>query len=386
MSNIMVVVGTRPETIKLWPVVEALQRRGMDVEVCSTGQHDSLLDQALVSTGLRVDHRISVDRKTDCISEFMSRLLPRLAALLADRNPRWTVVQGDTTSALTAAIAAHHLRLPVAHVEAGLRIGSNREPWPEEFNRKAISAIAELHFAPTDACARHLRAEGYDAERIVVTGNTVVDALREMQKRLSEGCMKGTDVNAVLARVASRRLILLTAHRRENLGAGLTGIASAAKQIAQRDDVHIAVSMHPNPEASTPLREALEGETAVSLLPAITYDSMVRLMLCADLIMTDSGGMQEEAAALNKPVLVLRDRTERTEAVQAGLAQLVGTDPALIIKTTCAALDRSTSWVAVKDCSSIHGDGKAGDRIARSLIESALGSTLPKRHDPTTPT
>ncbi|MBA2919747.1 UDP-N-acetylglucosamine 2-epimerase (non-hydrolyzing) [Sphingomonas sp. MAH-20] len=366
MAGILVVFGTRPEAIKLIPVVRALQRRRMAVTVCTTGQHREILDSVLHGAGLAPDIDLAIMRDDQSPIDLMARLLPRLTKVMEEERPCRVLVHGDTTTALVAAICAYHLEIPVGHVEAGLRSGDNRQPWPEEFNRKSISAIADLHFAPTAHAAKVLEAEGIPSASIHVTGNTSVDALHAIRSdpRYS-GLSLG--VRATLASTLGKRFILVTCHRRENHGRGLAQIATAIRAIASRGDVALGICLHPNPNAHAPLRTMLRGCEHVNLLPAPTYPDFIKLLSTAHLVLTDSGGVQEEAPALGVPVLVLRNTTERPEGIESGAARLVGSQAETIIAETYRLLDDPLAHARMKRSPFPYGDGRAGERIASIL-------------------
>ena len=367
MKDLMVVFGTRPEAIKLAPVIASLTSRGAALSVCATGQHDFLMQQALSWTGVTPDIDLGLMRPDQDLNELTASLISGLSAVFGLHRPKRVIVQGDTTSALAGALAAHHLRIPVSHVEAGLRTGDTAQPWPEEFNRRAITLLADQHFAPTVQASKALIAERVPAHSIHITGNTSIDALLAMRARLAASPLAGAAVAPVLDGLRGRRLLLVTCHRRENHGDGLAEIAAALRALAARPDVFIAVALHPNPTVQETLGSALDGLANVALLPAPDYACFVRLLSAAHLVLTDSGGVQEEAPALGKPVLVLRDVTERMESVEAGTAKLVGARAQRIVAETCLLLDNPEAHTLMARATSPYGDGQAAERIAAVL-------------------
>ncbi|NNM75625.1 UDP-N-acetylglucosamine 2-epimerase (non-hydrolyzing) [Sphingomonas sp. ID1715] len=367
----MVVFGTRPEALKLAPVIAALRDRGAKPLVCATGQHDDLLRQALSWTGLGLDVDLGLMRPNQDLNQLTSALIAGLSNVFRLRQPERVIVQGDTSSALAAALAAYHLRIPVAHVEAGLRTGDTGQPWPEELNRRTISLIADQHFAPTARAAEALIAEGVRRAAIHVTGNTSIDALQAMRVRIAGDPMVCTETAPVLSAAAGKRLLLVTCHRRENHGAGLAEIAAAIRALAGRDDVLVALALHPNPAVAEPMEVALRHVANVYLLPPLDYACFVRLLSRSDLVLTDSGGVQEEAPAVGKPVLVLRDVTERMEGVIAGTAKLVGARSQRIVAEACLLLDNPTAYARMARAGSPYGDGRASERIAAVLTGEA---------------
>lgn len=372
MGGLLVVLGTRPEALKLVPVIDALHARGTVPRVCHTGQHRELADQVLTSAGLKADIDLDLMRAGQSLTQLTASLLTGISDMLAAERPDRVIVQGDTNSAFAAALAAHHLRIPVSHVEAGLRSGDPSQPWPEEFNRRAITATTDQHFAPTARAAQALRSEGVRPDEIYVTGNTAIDALFAMRLKITTDPLACLSVLPVLAQANGRRLILVTCHRRESHGAGIAEVVAAIRALSGRSDVFIVIALHANPQASEPLQYGLSGLGNVALLPALDYASFVRLLSAAHLVLTDSGGVQEEAPALGKPVLVLRDTTERPEGVEAGTARLVGTRAQRIIAETCRLLDRPEAHARMARAHNPYGDGRAAERIADILTGAAL--------------
>ncbi|MEU1474927.1 UDP-N-acetylglucosamine 2-epimerase (non-hydrolyzing) [Streptomyces sp. NPDC005760] len=356
----MLVLGTRPEAIKLAPVARAMAT-GAQFEpiVVTTGQHREMLHQMLGL--LYVDVRIALDvmRRRQQLSDLTARLVRELGAVMREQRPDLVVVQGDTTTALAGALAAFYEKIPVAHVEAGLRTGVIDNPFPEELNRSLIGRIARWHFAPTPAAARHLTGEGVAGEQVFVTGNTVIDNLMWV---LAEG----TGTSAF--RTGSKRL-LVTLHRRENQGERMRGMGRALTRLAERGDVEIVLPLHKSPAVRDVLLPELEGQTGISLVEPLDYLDFAATLAECDLVLTDSGGIQEEAPSLSKPALVLRTTTERPEAVEAGAARLIGTDPEAIVTWANRLLDDPAEYKRMASAGNPFGDGLASERILSQLAE-----------------
>lgn len=362
MRRILVVLGTRPEAIKLFPVIRALQgHAGITVRTCVTGQHRGLLDQVLAVAGLVPDIDLDLMTPGQSLGQLTARLLVGLGEVMDREAPDRVLVQGDTASAFAGALAAFYRRIPVGHVEAGLRTGDMAQPWPEEGNRRMIAPLADLHFAPTATAAAALAREGVVAG-VTVTGNTVIDALYLTRERLAGEPALAAALDSAIARCGGRRTILVTAHRRENAGAGLAGIATAVTRLAARGDVAILWPGHPNPAVAAAMAAA--DHPAVIRIDPLDYPCFVRALAHCDLVMTDSGGVQEEAPAFAKPVLVLRETTERPEAVAAGTAMLVGADTDRIVATAARLLDDDAAYAAMARAHHPFGDGRAAMRIA----------------------
>ncbi|MEV0739838.1 UDP-N-acetylglucosamine 2-epimerase (non-hydrolyzing) [Streptomyces sp. NPDC050549] len=356
----MLVLGTRPEAIKLAPVARAMAvGEQFEPIVVTTGQHREMLHQMLGL--LRVDVRIALDvmRNRQQLSELTARLVGELGEVMRDQRPDLVVVQGDTTTALAGALAAFYEKIPVAHVEAGLRTGVMDNPFPEELNRCLIGRIARWHFAPTARAARHLTDEGVAAEQVFTTGNTVIDNLLWV---LAEG----TGTSAF--RTAGRR-VLVTLHRRENQGERMRGMGRALCRLAARGDVEIVLPLHRSPAVREVLLPELEGRQGVSLVEPLGYLDFAATLAECDLVLTDSGGIQEEAPSLGKPTLVLRTTTERAEAVDAGAARLVGTDPDAVVSAAEELLDDPTVYRRMATAGNPFGDGRAASRILTQLAE-----------------
>lgn len=362
MAGILVVFGTRPEAIKLGPVVEALCRRGIPTRTCVTAQHRELLDRAL-GPDLAPDYDLNLMRPGRSLAALAGHMVTALDGVMTAERPERVIVQGDTATALAGAQAAYFRSIPVAHVEAGLRTGDLGSPHPEEGNRRMIGTIADMHFAPTAGAAQALRREGIAADRIHLTGNTVVDALHATRARLQADPALAGSARAVLERCGRRRLILVTCHRRESFAAG-PEIAAAIRAIAARPDVLIALPLHPNPAIRCPLERALRSADNVVLLEPLNFAPFVSLLASAHFVLTDSGGVQEEAPVLGTPVLVMRDATERPEGIAAGTARLVGTRAQRIVSEACLLLDNPAARARMARAHSPYGDGRAAERIA----------------------
>lgn len=362
-TKALFVFGTRPEAVKLCPLVLYLKehRTFRDVRVCVTAQHRDLLDGALGTFGVLPDYDLAVMSEGQSLAEITARVLSRLDPILAAERPDVVYVQGDTTSALAAAMGAFYRKIPVAHVEAGLRTGNLASPFPEELNRVLIGRLATLHFAPTERAADNLRLEGVPESSLFVTGNTGIDALLWVRTRLTSGELAGY---AGPGARGARRLILATAHRRENFGSGLEGICEGLRRIASRGDCDVVYPVHPNPKVRAQVKKLLGGVPGVHLIKPLEYVEFVDLMRRSDVILTDSGGIQEEAPALGKPVLVMREFTERQEAVEAGTALLVGTNAATIFRTASRLLDCEQDRQAMTCVHNPFGDGQACRRIS----------------------
>lgn len=372
MGKLLVVLGTRPEAIKLFPVIHALRAYPhVDLCLCSTGQHRDLLDPIWDLAGLTPDIDLDIMVPDQSLDELTARLLVALGQVMDAERPDRLLVQGDTVSAMTAAMAAHYRHIPVAHVEAGLRSGNLHHPWPEEMNRRYIAIVSDLHFAPTESAARALQAEG-TRDGIHVTGNSVIDALLAVRERLHAGALTAPLARDLATRFPGRRIIAVTSHRRENWGEGMAGIAAALRTLAHREDVAIVFPLHPNPQVRAPMAAALAGLPNVLLLEPLGYADFVALLDACHLVLTDSGGVQEEAPALGKLVLVLRETTERPEGIAAGVARLVGTDPERILAEAARLLDDPSAYAATACACSPYGDGRAAQRIAHLLAGDAL--------------
>jgi UDP-N-acetylglucosamine 2-epimerase len=362
-KKVLVIFGTRPEAIKLAPVIRALEGEPslFSVVNCVTGQHREILDEMLRTFDIQphVDLELMQPRQT--LPDLTARAMTRISETLTQVRPDFVLVQGDTTTAMTAALASFYAKIPVGHVEAGLRTTDRFNPFPEEINRRIIGTVADLHFAPTRSAARALLAEGVRPETVFTTGNTVIDALLMTAARLEGG--------KTARRFGTRpKYILVTSHRRESFGAPIRRTCEALRQIVARHrDVGIVFPVHPNPEIRGPVRELLQNVDGVQLVDPLSYLDLVACLNGAHLVVTDSGGIQEEAPALRKPVIVVRETTERPEAVEAGVAKLVGTDVARIVSAVDELLTVPEAYARMARGTDAFGDGHASARIVRTL-------------------
>lgn len=367
--RVMLAFGTRPEAIKMAPVVRALASHGsFSVNVVVTAQHRGLLDQALDVFAITPDHDLDIMQSSQSLPDLTSRILLGMGPVLEAWRPDILLVHGDTTTTLASALAAFYAKVPVGHVEAGLRTGDMSAPWPEEMNRRVTTTLSALHFAPTESARENLLQAGVPASHIHVTGNTVIDALLLVDRRLREDAtLRGSVERRFPWLDPSKRLILVTGHRRENFGARFEALFEALVRISQRQDVQIVYTVHPNPAVSQPAVERLSGYPNIVLVEPQEYVPFVLLMQRSCLILTDSGGIQEEAPALGKPVLVMRDATERPEAVAAGTARLVGADTDRILEAVETLLEQPEQYASMARAHNPYGDGHASGRIAAAL-------------------
>jgi UDP-N-acetylglucosamine 2-epimerase (non-hydrolysing) len=374
--NILVAMGTRPEAIKLFPVIHALKREpNFDVTVCVTAQHREMLDQVLSIADIEPDVDLDLMRPNQSLPHITSRILTGIDEVLTETRPDRVLVQGDTTTAMAAALSGYYHRIPVDHVEAGLRSGDIYSPFPEEVNRKVVGSLASWHFAPTARAADALLRENVSPDRVIVTGNTVIDALLETEKRIDSFDEVKHVIDSELPKPGdNRRIVLVTAHRRENFDGGMERIASAILRIAANEDVLVVYPVHPNPNVRDLMQATLGGHSNIRLLPPLEYIPFVYLLSRSDFVLTDSGGIQEEAPALGKPVLVMRDTTERPEGIDAGTARLVGTDPNQIHLEAMRLLRDRTHYDAMSRAHNPFGDGHASERILDVL---AHGNEVP---------
>lgn len=357
--RVLVVVGTRPEAVKLAPVVHALQRQSWaTTRVLATAQHRQMLDQIHGFFGIRPDRDLDAMRPGQGLADLTARLLSGLDPVLAEEQPELVLAQGDTTTVMVTALACFYRKIAFGHVEAGLRTGDLHNPFPEELNRVLVGRMAALHFAPTEGSRQNLLREGADPSRVYVTGNTVIDALLWAAERVD---------TAPFRPAAGKRLVLVTAHRRENFGAPFEQVCAALRQIADRPDVQMLYPVHPNPNVRDVAHRVLGGHPSIQLVDPLDYPAMVAAMRACTLILTDSGGVQEEAPSLGKPVLVLRTTTERPEGVAAGSAKLVGTDRATIVAAANRLLDDSDAYAAMATVKNPYGDGRASLRIVDAI-------------------
>jgi len=364
--RVLAIFGTRPEAVKMAPVVRRLQSTpGVAAKVCVTAQHREMLDQVLDLFEIQPDFDLDLMQPDQALAALSAAVFSRLDPVVAEVRPDWVLVQGDTTTVMAASLLAYFHHARVGHVEAGLRTGDKWQPFPEEINRRVAGVVADLHFAPTSWARDNLLREGVPPEHIEVTGNPVIDALRSIADRpydFADGPLAAVPLD--------RRILLVTAHRRENFGAPLREVFRALREIARiyAGDVHIVYPVHLNPNVHGPAHEMLGGLPNVTLTDPLDYLPMVQLMKRAVLVLTDSGGLQEEAPALGTPVLVLRRVTERPEAIEAGTARLVGTDPARIVAETRRLLDDPAAHAAMARAVNPYGDGHAAERIVAALL------------------
>ena len=370
MFKILLIFGTRPEAIKLCPVIRAL--RGcpaqFDTRVCVTAQHRQMLDQVLEAFQVTPDHDLDLMLPGQTLFQSTSRILAGLEPVLRDERPDMVIVQGDTTTTLCGALAAFYAHIPVAHVEAGLRTHDLQQPFPEEMNRVLASHLTALHFAATEKAAQNLREEGVRPGSIHITGNTGIDAVLYVRDALEQGALCAPEWPEL---DPSRKLIVVTAHRRESFGDGIGRICRALRKIAARGDVQLVYPVHPNPNVQDPVQRYLSNHPHVRLIEPQSYVPFVDLMRRAYLLITDSGGIQEEGPSLGKPILVLREKTERPEAVTAGTVKLVGTDEDRIVREAMILLENRAAYHQMSRVHNPYGDGRASGRIA-GLIHSFL--------------
>lgn len=379
MKKILLVFGTRPEAIKMAPLVKKLQEKPEDFQtvVCVTGQHREMLDQVLRLFEITPDYDLNIMKPNQDLYDITSRILLGMRDVLREVQPDIVLVHGDTTTSTAAALAAFYQQIPVGHVEAGLRTGNIYSPWPEEMNRLITGRITTHHFSPTPLAEQNLLKEGVKPEQIVVTGNTVIDALQMVVGKLREDTMLATEVANRVRQMGydtsrldgAKRMVLITGHRRENFGEGFLNICHAIKNLAAKyKDVDFVYPMHLNPNVRKPVLEILgEGAENVYLIEPLDYLPFVYMMQQSTLILTDSGGVQEEAPGLGKPVLVMRDTTERPEAVEAGTVLLVGTNREKIEQGVSQLLDDAEMYRRMSEAVNPYGDGEACARIAEAL-------------------
>lgn len=372
MHRVLFVFGTRPEAVKLCPLIRHLRERSNEftVRVCVTAQHRHLLDQVLTAFGVTPDDDLNVMAPGQSLLQATSRILAQLESVIESARPDLLIVQGDTTTTLCGALAGFYGRVPVGHVEAGLRTGDPAQPFPEEMNRVLTGRLTTLHFAATQDAANNLFREGVPERNVVVTGNTGIDAVLHVRALLETGTLPGYDEPLL----PGHRLVLVTAHRRESFGAGMERICDALATIAQRPDVEVIFPVHPNPAVRETVQARLVGVPHVRLLEPLDYVPFVDLMRRADVLLTDSGGIQEEGPSLGKPVLVMRDRTERPEGVAAGAAQLVGTDVNKIVEAVTNLLHRLNRGDQIASVHHVYGDGRASERIADAIVRSGAAN------------
>ncbi len=365
--KVLSVIGTRPEAIKMAPIIRELESRSkeFDSRVCVTGQHREMLDPMLSLFGIRPHHDLDIMQPGQSLTDATTAVMTGMEGVLREERPDWVLVQGDTTTVMATSLAAYWQRIAVGHVEAGLRTFDKYSPFPEEINRRMAGVIADLHFCPTEWAAANLTREGVPADHIRVTGNTVIDSLHRVADMPFSRA--GTPLEGIPFD-EGKRLVLVTAHRQENFGEGMEGICQGLRTLAERHgDVHLIYPVHLNPKARTSAYEYLADLDNVSLLPPLGYQQIVWLLKHADFVMTDSGGLQEEAAGMDKPVLVLRDTTERPEGVQTGIAKLVGTRRDEIVVTAGRLLEDRLEHQAMASAHCPYGDGTAAQQIVDTL-------------------
>lgn len=363
--KVMTIFGTRPEAIKMAPVVkELLRHKAFDVKVCLTAQHREMLDQVVNLFDLPVDYDLDVMQKGQSLYDITSRVLCGLEEVLEKEKPDYVLVHGDTTTTFSAALAAFYKGIKVAHVEAGLRTGNLRSPFPEEANRRLTSVVTNVHFAPTEVAKKNLLKEGKDPESIFVVGNTVIDALFHTVKK--DYVFEDKEISEI---ENHKRVILVTTHRRENLGEPMHHVYRALKRLVKDiPNVEIVFPVHRNPLVRESVREELLNIKEIHLVEPMEYEPFTNLMARCDIVLTDSGGIQEEAPSLGKPVLVLRDTTERPEAVNAGTVKLVGCDEEKIYKEAYKLLTSKEAYREMSEAVNPYGDGKSSERIAQTLL------------------
>ncbi len=365
--KILTVCGTRPEAIKLAPFILAADACATaEHRLCVTGQHRQMLDQVLAVFGITPDDDLNIMKSGQTLDAVVSGVLAGVGQIIDDWQPDWVVVQGDTSTAFAAALAAFHRKVRVAHVEAGLRTGNMLSPWPEEGNRRLIGQLTHLHFPPTAQSAANLLREGFDPATIEVTGNTVIDALHWVAAQPDPNGQSFDWIDP------AKRMILVTGHRRENFDGGLERICHALATLAQRSDIEIVYPVHLNPVVQNTAQAVLGSHPNIHLIAPQDYRPFVALMQRAYLIVTDSGGIQEEAPGLGKPVLVTRDTTERPEAIEAGTARLIGTSSAALVASVTELLDDPQAYAAMAQAKNPFGDGKAAPRILARILQESL--------------
>ena len=377
--KILSVFGTRPEAVKMAPIVRLLkQTAGFEARVCVTAQHRQMLDQVLELFQIKPDYDLDLMRDNQSLAEISASIFTHLDPILADFQPDWVLAVGDTTTVVTTSLLAFYRRIKFGHVEAGLRTHNKWHPFPEEINRRLATVTADLHFAPTEWSKGNLLHEGVDEKKILVTGNPVIDALNFVteQAEPKEITTLLKQLGLATAGLETKRLILVTAHRRENFGEPLENICRAIKEIALRSAVEIIYPVHLNPNVQGPVNRILKEVPHITLLPPLDYLPLVHLMKYAKLILTDSGGLQEEAPSLGVPVLVLRKVTERPEGIDAGALKLVGTSTSHIVHEALRVLDDPSAYAKMSKAANPYGDGHAAERIVEGLLRAELRSTV----------
>ncbi len=372
--KVAIVFGTRPEAIKMAPIVKTLEKDRARIQpvVVVTAQHRHMLDQILHIFRIKADHDLNVMSNNQTLADIVSVSVTRISHVFAQEKPDLVLVQGDTTTSFIAALAAYFHKIPIGHVEAGLRTYNKYEPFPEEMNRRLAGVLTDLHFAPTKTSYNHLVREGVDKKNIFITGNTVIDALlMTVKKKFDLRKIRDAHLAEKLSKVdfKRRRIILVTAHRRESFGKPFLSICGSIKEIVEKNkDVEVIYPVHLNPNVQEPVNKILGGLDRVHLIPPLDYEVFTQLMKRSYLILTDSGGVQEEAPSLGKPVLVMRNVTERPEAVKAGTVRLVGTDKRVILREVQRLLDSKKAYRAMSRSHNPYGDGKSAARIHKIIL------------------
>ncbi len=367
MIKVLFVFGTRPEAIKLCPVVRHMQSRAPEfsARVCVTAQHRGLLDQVLEIFGVQPDHDLDIMQPGQTLSQSTARIIAALEPVMQQEKPDMVLVQGDTTSTFCGALSAFYHHVPVGHIEAGLRTWDLHQPFPEEANRVLTGRLTDLHFAATEWSAANLRKEGVAPDSILVTGNTGIDAVLQVARELEAGRL---DPFTAAPLHPGKKLIVVTSHRRESFGGGVRSLCDALAKLAARGDTQIVFAVHPNPNVRGPVHERLGNNPNIALVDPVSYVPFVDLMRRSYLLLTDSGGIQEEGPSLGKPILVLREKTERPEAVEAGTVKLVGTDTDRILTEAGILLDNPAEYERRAHAHNPYGDGQASPRIADRLL------------------
>lgn len=368
--KILSVFGTRPEAVKMAPIVKLLaQTAGIESRVCVTAQHRQMLDQVLSLFEIKPDYDLDLMRDDQSLAQLSANIFTHLDPVLEDFKPDWVLAVGDTTTVVTTSLLAFYRRIKFGHIEAGLRTHNKWHPFPEEINRRLATVTADLHFAPTAWSQGNLLREGVDEKAVIVTGNSVIDALKFVSKQ-----DEPKETKDILAKTASKKIILVTAHRRENFGKPLENICNALKELASREDIEIVYPVHLNPNVQEPVNRILKDVHHVTLLPPLDYLPLVHLMKHATLILTDSGGLQEEAPAFGIPTLVLRDVTERPEGVEAGTLKLVGTETSHIVQEAKRLLDDESAYAEMAQAVNPYGDGHTAEKIIQALLNTSIKS------------
>jgi UDP-N-acetylglucosamine 2-epimerase (non-hydrolysing) len=375
MRKVVLIFGTRPEAIKLAPVVDQLkkQRSNFETIVCVTAQHREMLDQVLGLFQIVPDYDLNIMKSGQNLFDVTTRALARIGNVLREEKPELVLVQGDTTTSFVGSLAAYYLKIAIGHVEAGLRTYNKYSPFPEEINRHMTGVLADYHFAPTEWAKNNLLRENVPQDRIWITGNTVIDALFMITKRHEDPhrrqyWSKMLSTKWSLPTDDGQKLILVTGHRREHFGKTFRNICAALKQIAvKRKDITIVYPVHLNPNIQEPVKDILKDQPNIRLLPPLEYEAFTFLMSCSDIILTDSGGIQEEAPSLGKPVLIMRETTERPEGIEAGTAKLIGTERAKIVYHVLELLENEALYETMSTATNPYGDGRAAERIVSEL-------------------